>query len=197
MDEAEAAPHLLFKNTPNNRTEQMDSFLQSMPPDEFRSLMPNTENPCLEGDTINIMCLHMVKELNMEDSVFFWDSCLTQSAAANLYSNTKFTSPVKTAKQMELLNKDAILVAISDSKGSQSSHWMLGVIAFKPKEIVLFDSLNTSLVNRDHEFRTLTYITETAYVAAAKPFKLEEWKHIYAETPQHKAMESTVESMSV
>ena len=68
MDEAEAAPHLLFKNTPNNRTEQMDSFLQSMPPDEFSSLRPNTENPWLEGDTINIMCLHMVKELNMEDS---------------------------------------------------------------------------------------------------------------------------------
>jgi len=61
--------------------------------------------------------------------------------------------------------------------GKNGTHWMLGVIAFQPKEIIIFDSIRA---DRTHQFRALTLIAEASYAAAEKPFDISEWKHIYA-----------------
>ncbi|RWS01714.1 hypothetical protein B4U80_14781, partial [Leptotrombidium deliense] len=58
-------------------------------------------------------------------------------------------------------------------------HWMLGIISFKLREIILLDSLDN--IHREEQFNVLRRLTMMTPAAAKIKLNLDNWKYVYAD----------------
>jgi len=144
--------------------------------DELRKLPHNYRDligeQWLDGETIDHTITQLLRESKTENIKLVPEYIFT-----SIRSKSYFQALPYAANHL-LLNSDALFVAVNPGE-----HWMLGVIIYTSKCIVLLDSLHNAYDLKKSQVRSLFLdlfvLVRTTFLVAEQDTCLDEWKFVY------------------
>ncbi|XP_015792073.1 uncharacterized protein LOC107368716 [Tetranychus urticae] len=151
-------------------------------PKKFK--IENINVTCLHGTRlitdkiINDFLIHYTNIWRANEAIFIMDPIMF-SAVSSVKKITTKSSLINHLHKNEALNKDLLLVPINQG----TNHWILGVIAWKSRELIIFDSYSC-YPSYANEFLSLLKIAALSYTLAGLTFNPKEWSYSKASDAQ-------------
>ncbi|RWS24903.1 uncharacterized protein B4U80_13156 [Leptotrombidium deliense] len=123
-------------------------------------------------DVMNLIIPFIINHYKRSDILFVetWHYSLVSTHQSENY--------ISFCDRYQAFNKDYLIVALNNEIFA-GMHWMLGLISFKLREIILLDSLNNS--HREEQFDVLRRMAMMAAATAKIKLNLDTWNYIYAD----------------
>jgi hypothetical protein len=137
---------------------------------QWRDLLGNA---WLFGETIDQVIVQLIKDAKLERAF-----CVPE-VNYTLICGHSYTQTIHFAANNMLLNYDVLLVPVNHNQ-----HWMLGVVLFETKTIILVDSFNHIRLGDSgvakSVFKNLFVLAVSAKLATGLSASTEEWRFVYA-----------------
>jgi len=125
------------------------------------------------GFVIDDILISIVNDKDLGYSVLYLDT-MTQRDITNF----KYMDVLNQLGQYQALNKDYLLITMNTDTKGKGSHWLLGMVAFNFKMIIIFDSLHTSEDRRILQFGQLALLALFCTNIADQDFDINQWNCI-------------------
>lgn len=135
-----------------------------------QSLLPRTD---IMGFVIDDVLISIVNEKDIGYCVLYLDTMTQRDITCFKYKDV-----LNQLGQYQALNKDYLLITMNTDTRGQGSHWLLGMVAFNVKTIIIFDSLHTSEEARIPQFKQLAVIAFLSTYLANQDFDIDLWDFI-------------------
>ncbi|RWS18917.1 hypothetical protein B4U80_12390, partial [Leptotrombidium deliense] len=130
------------------------------------------DNYWFNDDVINCIIPIILNHYKRTD-ILYVESWMYALVAAHQSENF-----VNFCDRYEAFNKDILMITLN-TQIEGGSHWMLGIIIIKSREIILLDSLNNKY--RNEQFTVLRRMIFMAAASALVKLDISTWRCIYAE----------------
>ena len=140
------------------------------------SLRPGKD---IGGFVMDDIITDCIKNANLESSILLVDT-FSYRLVANTLSGS-ILDAVNFLGKHEAFNKDFLLVNINTDPVSSGSHWLLGVVAFAEKTVIVLDSLEHVKPDmRREQYKNLLILAMISASIAGQPFAAEEWTCLFS-----------------
>ena len=133
----------------------------------FQSLLPNEE---LSTDVVDNQVALLIKIHNMEDQIAFASTMDFYNAVDNTVDSLRRL--LSWAMRSEAINSDIVMVPIHVK---QPGHFMLGIIFWQTREVIIINSLPTCPPDLTPSFQALLKMAEACSLVSEAPFCPTDW----------------------